>query len=173
MRDRTAERRVSQLVTLLEDIRRLYEELRDVMERKLVGMRHADTDVVMATARRERFLTDRIQERNGLRRQLMELIAESLGEARAAGATMSVSDVASRMHGETAEQLRALALTTRTVMLRVSDLNRIAGVVGKEMQEHFRRVQSAMTAGLRRPGGYSRSGGIEASETLQVFETTG
>lgn len=167
------QKRVAQLVTLLEEIRRLYEELGGVIQRKLEGMRRADTEAMASASNRERFLTGRLRERDGLRRQLMELIGDQLGLPAADARSMTVSDVASRVGEPLAGRLTALADSTRTLMQQTAEGNRLAGLVGKEMLGHFRQVYASLTSGASRNGVYSRSGRPETTGLTQMFEATG
>lgn len=168
-----ADKRVAQLVTLLEEIQRSYAELGDVLDRKLTAVRRADTAGMAATTRRERFLVDRIGERDGMRRQVMVLLGQAWGIDGSAAEKMSVREVASRTTPALSDRLLALADATRAAMERVSHANRIIDVVGKSMAQHFRSVYDAMTTGLKQRDVYSRSGRPDNTVAVRVFEMTG
>lgn len=168
-----ADKRVAQLVTLLEEIQRLYVELADVLERKLTAVRRADTAGMTASSRRERFLVDRIRERDGLRRQLMVLVGQAWDMNAKAAEKMSVREVAAKSEKALADRLTALADAIRAAMERVAHANRIIDVVGKSMSQHFRSVYEAMTSGLRERDVYSRTGRPTGDVALRVFEMTG
>lgn len=168
-----ADKRVAQLVTLLEEIQRLYAELADVLERKLTAVRRADTAGMTASSRRERFLVDRIRERDGLRRQLMVMLGQAWGVDGRTAEAMPVREVAGRVEGMLADRLTALADAIRAAMERVAHANRIIDVVGRSMAQHFRSVYDAMTAGMRQRDVYARNGRTDTGAALRVFEMTG
>ena len=59
---------------LLVDLLRLYEELVDVVQRKLLAMRKSDVPAMQECMTAENELTEKIQGREGLRRRLMIMI---------------------------------------------------------------------------------------------------
>jgi hypothetical protein len=166
-------KRVSQLAALLEDIHGLYDELHGVIQRKLEGMRRADAEAMSAASSRERFLTGRLRERDGLRKQLLEHIGSQLGLDPGAARCMTVSEVASHVGEPLAGRLSALAASIRPLMQRTAEANRVAALAGREVLGHFRRVYTTLAASGAEPGTYSRSGRAEALHSTRVFEVTG
>jgi len=167
------EKRVGQLLALLEEMHQLCAELREVIGRKLAAMRRADTEAMAQAAGRERFLTERLEEREGLRKQLMELIGEQFGRDGKASRAMTISELASRVGEPLAVRLTALGGVLRQAMQQTAEANRVAALVGREMLGHFQRIYAVMAAGGREQSGYSRLGGAQSGAGARLFEVTG
>jgi hypothetical protein len=83
---------VRDLVRLLSDLMGLHAEMVMHMRSKLEAIKTADSDRIQSITARELLLASRAREREGLRRQIAERIAEGLGIDRSRGRSMKLTD---------------------------------------------------------------------------------
>jgi len=159
------EKRVDELITVLAELKGLHDELLVVLRAKLDAMRRADAERMQSCGARERFLAERIRQREGLRRQLAEIVADGLGLHERVGAetagrqakpterrateAITVSRLAERIGEPRRTRLTVLAAQIREAIEQVDRVNRVVALVAMEMAEHFRRVREVMiSAGI-------------------------
>lgn len=167
------EQRVGQVVAVLAELRRLHDDLGVVVQRKLQAMRTADTDGLRSAVAREEFLTQKIREQDGLRKQILQLIGEQIGMPAAKARAMTVRELAGRVSEPARSRLLALGAALRETVQETAESNRVAAIVSQEMLKHFRRVFQMMAEANRTPGAYSRTGRAESKNGMSVFEAVG
>lgn len=174
MNDRKAlQSRCGELVVLLGDLKELHEQLLGVIQQKLAAMRRADTDGINSCVAREKFLSERIRQREGLRQQLVQLIARALDVPSESAQEMSVAQVAEHLPEPRRGQLLTLSTATREILETLNEANRVAALVTSEMLKHFREVYSAIARTGGSVGTYSAGGERMQGRSVQVFEAVG
>ncbi|MBN1341935.1 MAG: flagellar protein FlgN [Phycisphaerae bacterium] len=171
--NRALESRSGELVTLMGDLKKLHEELLAVVQQKLAAMKRADTEALNSCLAREQFLADRIRQREGLRQQLVQIIARELGLDAERVRELSLKDLAGHFNEPRRGQLLALAASVRGVLEAIDSANRVAALVTGEMLKHFRQVYSAMAQAGGSSGRYSAGGQLMTDRPMQVFEAVG
>ncbi len=168
------EKRVEQVVRVLDELKHLHDELAVVVKGKIQAMRAADTDALRSAVAREGFLTQRIREQDGLRRQIMELVGELLGLSPDEAGRMTVSELAQRTVEPARSRLLAVAAAIREKAQEAARANEVAAMITAEMLKHFRHVFEVMAqVDAREVGLYSRTGRTEARAAMSVFEAVG
>ncbi len=161
-----------ELVRLLDELSQLHERLAGTIREKLDAMRRADMPLMREASVRQKSITDRIAERVGLRRQLMDMIGGQLGLARNTARVMTMSQLAARLGGDQAQSLRAAAKRLADAMAPAVRANRGAAAVTARVIEHLDRVFASIRGGDQ-PAGYSRSGGARGARDAMLFEAMG
>jgi hypothetical protein len=163
-------KRLRDLVRLLDAMRALYAELVGLAKVRLDAMRCADLALMAQLDEREAAATRRLQEREGLRKQLMDAIGEELGVR--SGRTMTVSDLASRFAAQPGSVLHLAADSLRSVVAELAQLNRVVGLAAREVVHHMSWVFAAVRPKAPVAGGYA-AGGSPVGETGRIFEFVG
>ena len=173
MKPNAKSKHIGDLIRLLGQLRALYERLSEVVQRKLAAMKRADTAVMRRLTEEELTLADRLQERNGLRRQFMDLVGRQFdlpaGEAR----SLTLSQLSTRVPEPERTKLLDAAAALRAVMSRVAQLNRVAGIASREILSHLRSIAGAIRPRVDQPAGYTGKGGLVSPSSTTIFETMG
>jgi hypothetical protein len=164
---------VSSLARLLGQLRTLYERLLELIQQKMDAMRRADLHALRAISEEEAPLVYRLQEREGLRRQLMGLIARAHGLSDGDGRSATISQIAERIDGTQRRELGSAADALREVVAKVAGANRIAGAATRDVLHHMQWVTASIRPGGRRPEGYSPKGAKVDANGAMLFETLG
>ena len=167
------EKRLDSLVRLLQTIHDLYADLGSVLDAKLSAMRSADMASVQELQVRQRKLSERIAERNGLRRQLLERTGEDLGLDKVAARGMSLRALAARVPEPHRGHLLIMADKLRETVERVEKMNLKIGFVSTVMLKHFEKVFEAMTAPAADPGLYTSHGRQVSEAGGAMFQVVG
>jgi flagellar biosynthesis/type III secretory pathway chaperone len=162
------EKRLDSLVTLLNALHDLYRDYGGVLDAKLSAIRSADMPAVQELQMREQRLAERIAERSGLRRQLLEHIGGDLGLDKAAARGISLKALAARVPEPQRGHLLVMADKLRHVVEYVEQMNLKIGFISNVMLKHFEKVFEAMTGPAADPGVYTAQGrqASEAGEAL-------
>jgi len=168
-----ADRYVRDLTRLLDDLRATHEELLGVIREKLDAMKRADLRVMREMTIKEQALARTIQQREGLRRQLMDAIGAALGLSGGAARAITISRLAARLSVEQADALRRTARALGSVMHEVAHSNRIAGSTCREVINHLRWVFASVRPTPDAPSGYAVNGAHVTSPATMLFETVG
>ncbi|MBI1827729.1 MAG: flagellar export chaperone FlgN [Planctomycetes bacterium] len=165
-------KRISDLCRLFEQLRALYEELGGILQSRLAAMRRADVPAMEDCACQEQIVVRQLQERLGLRSQLMEAVGATIGLPKPAAKQLSMTQLFAYLNESQKSALRTVADALRSAMLAVSNLNRVAAAATREVLNHLRFVFAAV-----RPVGdgpcYSFAGGRMAVGGAIAFETIG
>jgi hypothetical protein len=166
------QRRAAELVELLGDLHALYSELHEVVSRRLQAIRRNDHDVMQSCQARERFLSEKLAERDGLRKQLVRLIAQALDLPEEPLPTLS--QVADAVGEPRAGALRVWATRLRELVERLESAQQIATLVTQEMLRHLDHLQDAVRqAATRDCGTYNAAGRRTAKPLDAVLDAVG
>lgn len=170
---RTEPRHLSELICLLQSLVGTHEELLGVIREKLAAMKRADLHAMREAACRERTLASTIHEREGLRRQLMDLIGDEMGLPPKSARLFTVSQLEARLPDASARALRTAADQLLHVMHKVAQSNRVAGNACREIVNHMKWVFEAVRPAADRPVGYAGDGALVGPAPTKIFEAMG
>lgn len=165
--------RVSDLVRLLDQVRSLYEQLFSLIDAKLDAMRRCDIDAMRVCNDRENALAKRLEEREGLRRQLVDAIGEELGLPSRAARLLTITQIANRLPQAQRTRLMESVGRLRQSVAKVSQANRVSGAVTRGIVDHLRWVFAAVRGGEEAPAGYSRGGAVVSHASGPLFDAVG
>jgi hypothetical protein len=157
----------------LEQLGELYGELFALVRLKIEGMRRADTDCLNECAAKESALLERLRERDSLRNQLMDAVAGELGLPPRAGRTMTMTQLAGRLCESQRSGLLQAVVTLRTALLNVTQANRVAGAVSRELINHLKWVLAAVKPRPTEPNVYCGAGAFVKSGESPLLELVG
>ena len=166
----TADNLARDLVRLLSDMTGMYGELAMHMYDKLEAIKKADTGQMTSITARELTLADRLAERQGLWRQIMRLLQESLGLG---SETIRVTALAEHLPEPRRSQLITVAAGLKKQLALMEQLRLTNTLVTKQMLKHLDDVFAVMATGVPGSDLYGRSGARQQSSTAQVFEAVG
>jgi len=162
-------RRIKDLVTLLNDLESLYRRLLIQIERKIYALRHAKLDEIPELGREEQALVSRIDERDGLRSQLIKAIASDYGWQDRQTKSLTITEIAQPLEDDKRKELFEVSTRLRKSLFEVAQANRIAGAIAREMSLHMRWVFDSVRPHEGDVSSYSRRGEkLPQRETLLV-----
>jgi|GEM_PF-1066997 len=173
MKRNKAGAKVRDLVRLLDQMRSLYAQMFAVIDEKLMAMRRSDVDAMAHAAAKERVLADRLSEREGFRKQLMDAVGDEIGLTGRSGRRLTVSQLANRLEDHHRAGLLAAADRLRKEVSKVAQANRVAGVVAREVVNHLQWVFAAVRPGEEEPSEYSKSGAVVSRSAGPLFDAVG
>jgi len=173
MERRMIAKRTRDLVRLLGELKTLQERLLKLIEARIDAMKRADMSAMRELVDREEELTRRILERDGLRRQVADAVAEETGCPPRSGRDMTVSQIAGRVGEPARTHLLDAVADLRRIVLRVVRANRTAGAVARELINHVSWVFASVRPAGGKPVGYSGDGAVVGSAETRLFETVG
>ncbi len=153
-----SERRFRDLLEIFEQLRNLNDQLFTLIDAKIAAMKSADTSALTAFAEKERVLTERLREREGLRAQFMDAVGIELGLPQRAGRTLTMSQLAARLDGPQSAKLIVVADRLRSAVGQVLQANRVAGAVSREILNHLKWIFAAVRPREEKPELYSGAG---------------
>jgi len=165
--------RLRDLVKLLGDLHGLHQELLQAVRGKTDAMRRGEIVRIQQCADIERSLVVRIQEREGLRSQLMELIGNDLGLSARSARVISASQLAKRVDEPYRERITEAAGDLKSTMAQLARENRVAGLIARDVLGHLRGIFESIGASVRRPVGYGADGALVAGADRQIIEAVG
>jgi hypothetical protein len=166
-------RHVRSLVQLLEELCAGHGDLLNLIERKSDSMKRADIETMSRLVDREQELVKFINERNGLRRQLMEAIGSQIGVSPRKARLMTASQLAARLPEAEGRCIRGAAEKLGNAMARVSKANRMAAVISRGILAHLKAVFAAVATPENRKAGYTDAGGAVSANDPLLFEAVG
>ena len=161
------------LLRLLDGLQRLHGQLLTLIRSKIDAMRRAEISAMRELSEQEQTLARRLEEREGLRRQLMDAIGEQLGLPPRAARALSVSQLASRLPEGQRADLLDTAGKLREAVAKVAQANRVAGAISREILTHLKWVFASVRPADVRPVGYSGDGEAVGTLDARIFETVG
>ena len=164
---------VRDLVRLLTVLRRLQEQLLTLVQSKIDAMRRADVPAMREVHAREQALVKQMQEREGFRRQLMDEIGRAMELPAGSARDLTVSQLAARLPQPDKTVLVETAEGLRGAILRVAQVNRIAGAVSRELVNHLQWVFASVSPKGDTPAAYSDDGRLVTPAETRVFEAVG
>ncbi|MFQ5592073.1 MAG: flagellar export chaperone FlgN [Phycisphaerae bacterium] len=161
------------LLELLTRLQQMHVDLSVLIDRKVDAMRRNDLDTLRDTLAQEAVLVHAIQEREGMRRQLLDTIGEKMGWPAQTARALSMSQLASRIARSQRERLLAVGKKLREAVSRVARANRLAGCVAREINDHLRWVFASVKPYQSEPAGYTGAGKPLACSELTILDAVG
>lgn len=171
--DNLAQKRLDDLLMLLERLDRLHGELGDVLREKLQTMRRSDLDGIHACVHREQNLARRIDEQNGLRKQLTVKIGRAFGIAPETARAMTASGLAARVTDPYGERILDAAQRLKRTVVQVERTNRMVHQVSSRVLSHLHQVFSSIAEETEPADGYTPTGGTQTGQRRELFEAIG
>ena len=165
--------RVESLLVLLERLEGLHLELRSVLSDKLESMRKSDMEALQNCVDRERALTTRINEQEGLRKQLMEHIGRGYGIAPQAARMLPARRLADRLTEPHRGKINAMADRLKAAVTEVSKLNALIGRVSSQVLKYLGEIFTEIRGVEASPGVYSKYGQTVTTRPVELFEAVG
>lgn len=165
--------RLREFTRLLDALCTLQGELAGVLQSKLEAMRGADLPAMQRLGEREAALVQRIEERNGLRKQLMDAMAQGCQLPAGAGRTMTISQICARLSGESRDGLIRVADRLRDAVDLVGRTNAIVAIVARELVDHLKWVFASVRPVDEHPTGYAGDGVVVTARSAGIFEMMG
>ncbi len=166
-------KRVGDLITLLGQLRVLNERLLKIVRAKLTAMKRADLPEMRRLNEQELALAKRMQERSGLRRQLMGLIGRQFGMPVGEARSLTMSQLSSYVTEPERSELLVATKALKTLVSNLAQANRVAGASTREILNHLRWISGAVRPQAEQPAGYSGDGGLVSPSGTMIFETLG
>ncbi len=165
------DRRVPTLVRLLGDLAGAHEDLLAAIDAKIAAMRTADAEQIRAACLQESAIAERINEREGLRRQLVENIMRGYGLSPTAARRLSAAQIAARLGGRSGEDILTAAGRLKELTGAVTRRNHVAQLIAQNVLRHVKHVFTAMTGAETSPG-YTHAGESVACRPA-IFDAVG
>ncbi|MGD2108783.1 MAG: flagellar protein FlgN [Phycisphaerae bacterium] len=166
-------KRLRDLVKLLDGLCRTHEELLALVRKRIDAMRRADVAAMQALADQEQALVKRIDQREGLRRQLMDKIGEQWGLSARTARALSLSQLTSHATDPERSSLEEAGRRLGNAITKVAQANRVAGAISREVLTHLEWV----FASVRPAGGprFAYTGNAQhlAGSGARILETVG
>lgn len=166
-------RRLTDLIRLFDGLRELHERLLDVIRSKIDAMKRADIAAMQEHVVEEQDLARRLQQREGLRRQLMDAIGKELGLKSLSARDLTVSQLESHLPESARRRLREQTNRLTEVVAKVARINRVAGALSREVLNHVKWVFASVKPKADKSAGYSGNGELLSEASSLVFETVG
>jgi len=166
-------KRLKDLVTLFDGLHKLHEQLLTLIRSRIDAMRRADSPAMQSLSEQEQLLVKRVEQREGLRRQLMDKIGEQCGLSSRAARALSVSQFAGRLREPQRTALQQAAQKLREIIAKVAQANRVAGAIAREVLTHLEWVFASVRPASDQPLVYSINGQPPVEHDARIFETVG
>jgi len=166
-------KRFRDLLRLLDAFTTLNEQLFALIDSKIDAMKQADLHAMRDCGEREQEMVQRLQEREGFRRQLMDAIGGELGLSSRAARAMCITELGSRLSEPQRTALMDAADRLRKAIFKVMQANRLAGVISREILHHLKWVFAAVRPRDEKPAGYAGNGDLVPSCGTPMYETVG
>lgn len=171
--DKTTGSGLEALIALLGRLEGLHHELRDALNRKLESMRGARLDDLHGCVQRERALTTRIGEQDGLRKQLMVQLGRGFGLSTDVARRLSARRLAERLAEPDRSRLNKVAARLKVAVEGVRKMNDLIGRVSARVLEHLDELFSSITAPEPDQVGYTQEGRAFQRGRSELFEAIG
>ncbi len=165
--------RVATLVRLLDEIADLHVQLLAAIDAKIDAMKTADTDRIRQTMLGEQEIVERINEREGLRKQLTVNLGRSYGISPERARRMSATQIAERFAGSETARIEAAVSRMRDLTTQIARRNHVAQLVSENILRHMRIVFASMTAPADGGVAYSADGQSNAATNERLFDLVG
>ena len=165
--------RVESLLVLLGRLEGLHVELRVVLDDKLESMRKSDMAALHDCMEREKVLTTRINEQEGLRKQLMERIGRGYGIAPQVARKLPARRLADRFDEPQRGKINAVTDRLKNAVMEVSKLNALVGRVSSQVLKYLGEVFAEVRGTEASPGVYSKYGQTVTARPVELFEAVG
>ncbi|NLX04090.1 MAG: flagellar protein FlgN [Phycisphaerae bacterium] len=157
------------LVSTLQELRELHEQLLLAARNKQKYMRSGEIDSLESWSAREQFLIERIGETDARRRETAEALAEGLGKDE----PVTLRTLAESLAEPDRSRLLALAGAIRSLADQVYQVNRINDAVTREILQCFAQMQRNVAAAQGDIGLYDGRGQRRVTPTLNILDAVG
>lgn len=164
---------IDDLVSLLERLESLHKDMTALYKEKLSAIGKADIERVAEIVKQENRIACEIQERDGLRRQIMDKIGQELGMAQHDGRALSLSQLAGKVSKSQGAVLLAMRERLRSVTLQVSRVNRIAQKVSRTLLGHLGWVFEAVRPRACESACYTGQGAVATRTETCIVDAVG
>jgi hypothetical protein len=103
----------------------------------------------------------------------MDAIGEALGLSSRSARALSITQLAPRLVDPQRAALTDAADRVRKAVLKVTQANRVAGVVSREILHHLKWIFASVRPRDEKPMGYAGDGAMVPSCGTPMFETVG
>ena len=158
------------LTRLLGHLRDLQDRLAGLVQAKVDAMKLADMAVMRELGAKEQAIVAEINEREGLRRRLMDVIGKELGMPEGAARVMTVSQLAARLPAAQATSLTTAAEALRGAVARLAQVNRVSGSATRLILNHLKWVFASVRPKDGKPVAYAGDGAPVGPLGAQLFE---
>jgi len=165
--------RLNDLIRLFAVLKDLHGQLASLVQLKIDAMKRSDLPLMAKLNEREQAIVRRLEEREGLRRQLMDSIGADLGLKPAAARAMTVSELAAILPESTRHDLIASATALRAVVARLARVNRVASEIARGITGHLKWVFASVRPKDEGRSGYGVGGVLTRTADLRIFEAVG
>jgi len=166
-------KRIRDLQALIGELCELHDDLAALIQKKIDSMKRSDLKGMQELGAEESAVVERIHEREGLRRQLTDAVAEEMGLGPRSGRDLSVTELASHLKAEQAERLVDSAAGLRERVERVARINQVAGVISREVVRHLNWILGAVGRGRDGVVGYAGSGAPLGAPDGRILDAVG
>ena len=166
-------RRIEDLIELLNGMSTLHEDLLGVIRRKIDAMKRADIEGMRVFGEKEQSIVVQIGEREGLRRQLMDLISKDLNLPARSARAVSLKQLVARIPTVWQSILDEAGDRLRSCMSRVAAANRVAGEIAHQIVTHLKWVFASVRPDEGEPVGYSGTGILVSSTETRLLDAMG
>ena len=173
MRTKAMNKRLHDLMVLLRDIGALHRDLLQKVRDKAEAMRQGDVQAIQTCTRAEHNLVVRIQQREGLRRQLMDMIGKDLGLPAGQARTLSASKLARKLDEPHRTRVTELADQLRVCMTQLAKENRVSGTIARGVLVHLQGIFQSIGASVSSPVGYGADGSVVSGSDQRIIEALG
>ena len=165
--------RFGDLLELLAGLEKLNAELVSLVRTKIDAMKRNDMGAMRDITAREQEIAGVVHEREGLRRQLMDLIGRQMGWSSRTARALSLSQLAARVSEAQRVALLAAGRRLREVVSRLARANRVAGAIAREISDHLGWVFASVRPRRAEPVGYSGLGGLVPRSETMILDAVG
>lgn len=166
-------KRVRDLVQVLADLEGLYGQLGECLDRKLAAVREARIDALAVIEQQQATLLQRIQQREGLRKQWMSKVAEIVGVSAKDTRMMTVSQLLEYVQDDQRADVKSTADRLRAAVESVRTRHEMAARVTRGVLEHLGRVFASVVTADESGGTYSARGVTAARSAAMLLEAVG
>ena len=165
--------RFKDLLSLLDGLCALNRDLERAIVEKIEAMRRADMPAMEAAVGREKSIVERLHEREGLRKQLMDAMGMELGLRRGEGRRLTVSKLAEKLPDSSRLALWQTATALRRAVAGSAQANRVAASAVRTLLHHMQSVFAAIRPVGSAPLNYTQRGQMAPRGGTVIMETVG
>ena len=166
-------KRLKDLLRVLDGMCELHERLGEAVRAKLDAIGRADVDAMQEASDREQALCSRLSEREGLRKQLMDLVGVEIGLGERDGRSLTVTELCARLERDSRDELKRSADALRKTVADVAQANRACEVSTRALLHHLHWVFASVRPKGDPPIGYSGAGRAVSDIGTQLVDTVG
>lgn len=161
------------LARLLVEHTDLHRQLAAVLRAKTQAVKSASLEALSDVSRQEQVIAQRIAEREGLRKKIMDALAVGRTAKGRWGRNLTLTELAKLVEPSESAALLAAAEPLRTAVAEAASAQRVASLVVGTLLMHVQWVVSAMRPKSVRSLAYAGDGRPVQVDDRALFETVG